>query len=66
LDETSQICGHSNSPFNPTCKKNPIGLENWCLDSEQSYYAVWQDGKLEIKKIEEKDYREFLNLDSPS
>jgi hypothetical protein len=65
LDETQQILGHTNSPFNPTCKKSKTGLDNWCIDNEQSIYCVWQDGKLEIKRIEEKDYREFLILDFP-
>lgn len=62
LDETSQLVGHTASDFNPVCKKNPIGLENWCLDRNQTIYAVWQNGKLEIKEVEEKDYAEFLSL----
>lgn len=64
LDETQIICGHTNSRNNPYCKKNANGLENWCIDNEQSAYAVWQDGKLEIKRITEKDYREFLTIET--
>jgi hypothetical protein len=60
LDNTEQIAGHSNNQFNPTCKKNAAGLENWCIDREQSCYAVWQNGKLEIKRVTEQDYRGYL------
>lgn len=65
LDNVQQIVGHSSSQFNPTCKKNGAKLENWCIDGNQTSYAVWQNGKLEIKRIEEKDYGEFLSLDFP-
>jgi len=66
LDETQIICGHTNQ-LHPSirCRKNSMGLENYCIDCNQQSYAVWQNGKLEIKFITEKDYREFLSLDLP-
>jgi hypothetical protein len=63
LDNVRIICGHTNSRFNPYCKENSAGMENWCIDNEQKMYIVYQDGKFEIKPITEKDYSEFLTFD---
>lgn len=60
IEDVKQIVGHTNSAANPTCKTSKDGLENWCLDNEQSYYAVWENGKLEIKRVSHDDYRDYL------
>lgn len=62
LDDVRIICGHTNSRFNPQCKTNSNGLDNWCIDNEQNMYIVYQDGKFEIKPITYKDYGEFLQV----
>ena len=51
LDHIRQILGHSTDPNGARCKKNGIGLENWCIDGMQTCYATWENGKLEIKYI---------------
>jgi hypothetical protein len=62
LDETQIICGHTHDYGNPRCKKNSIGLENYCIDGGQTCYAVWEDGRLDIRFVQEKDYDEFLDI----
>lgn len=52
LDNIKQIVGHTtlNIP-KIRVKKNGNRLKNYCIDCMQQMYAVWENGKLEIKTL---------------
>lgn len=54
LDSVEQIVGHTNMITNQIrCRKNAIGLENYCIDNNKSMYTVWEDGKLRFGRIDD-------------
>jgi hypothetical protein len=52
IDNIQQVVGHSTTRTpSIRCKENGKKIKNYCIDCMQQTYAIWENGKLEIKQL---------------